>query len=560
MKTLNPLLLILIFVCYACKERTTVVTAPQSPDYQKGYNFLNQNKDSAFYYFNKVATNSKDSIYIALAYLQMGILQSAAGDYYDGQENLLNSIRHLDEKREYDQLCLLSNYTELGTTNLNLKNYDAAIQYADLSLGLIKDSLQKIITLNNKALAYQKKRQYNQAIEIYRSIIDSSKNYKEEFARILSNLSTARWLQNPKYKAAPGLLFALQIRKEIKDTLGLNASYSHLSDYYANSHPDSALTYAHNMYATAQQINNPDDELEALQKLITLGLSGTLKQYFTRYQYLNDSVQTARNNARNRFALIRFEVEKNKADNLRLQKENTDKKIQLLQQRIFVYGTAFLLIAASFIIPVWYRKRKQKMLRESRNIIREHKLQTSQKVHDVVANGLYRIMTEIEHQGSFEKGKLLDKIEVLYEQSRDISYEQPEISRHDFQDRISSLLASFATSDTKILIVGNDKELWTGIKDPVKKELEHVLQELMVNMKKHSHARTVVIKFEQQYDQVKIQYTDDGIGLPPNFRYGNGLTNTGNRIENIGGRIIFDQNTDKGLKIEVLLPTATIQI
>lgn len=562
MKTLTQLLVIAAVSCYACTERPKMIYIPQTPDYQKGKDFLDQGKnDSAFHYFYKATTSSKSSIYIALAYHQMGYIQYTAGDYYGSQENLSQSLLHLNKPTPHDTSCLFSNYQLLGKTNLNLKNYDMAIEYTDLSLKFAaNDTSAQIIALNIKAVIYQKKRQYDKAIEIYQSIIDSSKSDKKEYARILSNLSTARWLQNPEYKAAPGLQLALQLRKEIKDTLGLNASYAHLSDYYANSHPDSALTYAHKMYVITQQLNSPDDELEALQKLIMLGPLNTLKQYFTRYQYLDDSIKTARNTAKNQFALIRYESEKSKSDNLLLQKDNADKEVQLIKQSILLYGTAAGSIILFILAIRWYRKRKQKMLQESRNAIREHKLQTSQKVHDVVANGIYRIMTTVEHQDIIEKEPLLDNLEVLYEQSRDISYEKPAIVRHDFNDNIPGLLSSFSSPDTKILIVGDHKDLWTRIKDPVKKELEQVLQELMVNMKKHSNARTVVIRFEQQDDLVKIQYTDDGVGLPPNFRYGNGLTNTGNRIESMGGRINFDRNTEKGLKIEILLPTATIQV
>lgn len=550
-----------ITVCHACTEQPATVYAPQTPDYEKGTYFLKQNnKDSAFHYFNEVATTAKDSPHLALAYAQMGHIQYTVGDYYGSQENLLNSIGYLDKNTGFGQQCLQTNYSEIAKTYLELKDYDAAIRYIDLALELIQDSLYKTIALNIKAVAHQKKKQYNEAIAIYQSILGPSKKNKKEYARVLCNLSYTKWLKDRTAQVAPDLLRALHIRQAEKDTWGLNASYAHLSDYYASSHPDSALLYAHKMYATTQQINSPTDELEALQKLILLGPASTLKQYFTRYQYLDDSIKTARNAAKNQFAVIRYEAEKNKVENLRLQKENADKEVQLIKQSILLYGTASVSIMLFIGALRWYRKRKQKMLWESRNTIREHKLKTSQKVHDVVANGLYRIMTEIEHQDTIEKEPLLDKIEVLYEQSRDISYDQPEIVRHDFQDSITSLLSSFATPDTKILIVGNLKDLWTGIPTSVKKELEHVLQELMVNMKKHSKARTVVIKFEQQDNQAKIQYTDDGVGLPPNFRYGNGLTNTGNRIKNMGGRIIFDQNLDKGLKIEISLPTSTIQV
>jgi gentisate 1,2-dioxygenase len=64
------------------------------------------------------------------------------------------------------------------------------------------------------------------------------------------------------------------------------------------------------MYNAAKEIKNPDDQLEALQKLIALEPSEKSKFYFSKYQKINDSLQNARSKAKNQFALIRYETEK----------------------------------------------------------------------------------------------------------------------------------------------------------------------------------------------------------------------------------------------------------
>jgi signal transduction histidine kinase len=508
--------------------------------------FLNVKNDSAFYYFNKIVSESHDSSQIASAYNYMAAMQSDAGDYFGSQEYLLLSLGYLDEQKKKDLYCLSSDYNELGVTSLNLKNYDAAIDYCNRAIKFAQDSAYKLICLNTKAVVCQKKRDFTQALAIYDTIIDKSKNDKRTYAMILSNRANTRWLQDSSYRAASELLTALQIRINQKDDWGQNASYAHLADYYSHSHPDSALIYATKRYALTRYLNSPDDEMEALQKLIVLGPPQHVQQYFARYTYLNDSVQTTRNSAKNQFALIRYDAEKNKVENLKLQKENADKKIQIIQQRAMIISAVILMIAGVFIGIIWYRKRKQR-------IIREQKLKTSQKVHDVVANGLYRIMTAIEHQDDIDKDELLDKIEDMYERSRDISYDQPETHSGDFHAEITELLGSFNTATTRVASVGNDKGVWEKMEPNTKKEMKYILQELMINMKKHSHATNVVIKFEQSGNQMKMLYADDGVGLPPVYSFGNGLTNTGNRIKNINGAITFDTNT-KGLKIQVSFP------
>lgn len=515
---------------------------------------MNTHHDSAYYYLNKAATESRDSLQIAQAYNVMAVIQAREGDYYGGQENLLTSLRYLHVERENDQYCLVADYNVLGNTSLNLKNYDAAIGYYGQASQLAKDERSKAVALNNKAVAYQKKGQFAQSAAIYESIISKSRKEKKEYARVLCNLATVRWLQDPSYRAAPDLLQALQIRKEEKDDWGLNSSYAHLADYYTHSRPDSALIYARAMYGVASRLKSPDDQLEALGKLGALGPAKEVKPWFAHYRQLKDSLETARNGAKNQFALIRYDVEKNKTDNLRLQRENAEKKAEVVKQRAISAGViaAFMVLTAVGIS--WYRKRKQKMEWEKERAKQEERLQISQKVHDVVANGIYRLMTEIEHGGNMEWNKLLDQLEVLYLQSRDISYEPAGASDGDFHAKVVRIMSPYGGVNRKVVITGNNENVWKDVGAKVKKELEPILQELMVNMDKHSGARNVVMQFDREEKGLIVQYTDDGVGLPADHHFGNGLTNTENRIAATGGRISFERNTPNGVKIRIYFP------
>jgi signal transduction histidine kinase len=191
---------------------------------------------------------------------------------------------------------------------------------------------------------------------------------------------------------------------------------------------------------------------------------------------------------------------------------------------------------------------------EAKTVIQENRLKLSKKVHDVVANGLYRVMSEIENQDDLDKDGVLDKIEVLYDKSRDISYEDNPVVEPNFKDKVNALLTSFSSQSTRVSLVGNEEALWNQVSPKAINDIEHVLQELMVNMKKHSNAANVVVKFEQVGNFVNIYYIDDGIGIKGELNFNNGLTSTGNRIAGIGGTITFDRTTDKGLKIHITFP------
>lgn len=542
----SPFILVILTVilylesCNSAKKSDTVAI---SDDYNKGEAYYGIKNDSAFYYFNKVVTEANNRLLVSAAYTYMGIIQHDLGDYFGSQESLLLALKLLDEKKEKEQGLISSNYNELGNNSKSLKNYDEALRYYQLALKFTKDSIYRIINLNNIAVVYQEKKQLEHAHTIYSSILKEIEKDKKEYARVVSNIAITKWLKDSTYNAVPELLTAVQIRIKEKDNRGLNASYGYLTDFYKNIHPDSALLYAQKMYTIAQELSSPDDQLFALQKLITLSSPNASKKYFERYQQLNDSLQTARNSAKNQFALIRYETEKHKSQNLILQKENAEKKVRIIEQQVILGGIVIL----SFAILFWYRRQKQQALREQQ-------LKTSQKVHDVVANGLYRIMVGVEHQPEIDRQQLLDEMDNLYEQSRDISYETIEVPKQSFSNEVAGLLKSFSTEQTSISIVGNTPPVWDKLNNKARTELKRALQELLVNMKKHSAAKNVVVKFDEEENGLKVRYADDGKGIPADFCYGNGLRNTETRIKSIGGQFNFNLPSTTGLNIQIFIP------
>lgn len=554
------LLLSVIITASACKnKRPSTIPAAQLTvpiEFYKGIYFYDSTDktDSAFFYFYEVTKSSADSILKAMSYGYMADIQQEVGDFLNVQDNAIAGIRLLKgDTSSNERYCRASLYNNLGRSSVGLKNYDEAIKYYKQALMIPTDNVNRNIYRNNIAVALREKGNFKQALDSFLSIAVDTNENKKSFARRTTNLASLKWRVDSAFNPLPDLHNALNIRINEKDDYGITASYNHLSSYYQSGNPDSALFYANKMYANAQKTNSADDQLEALKKLIPLSLPADSKRLFGVYQRLRDSVQITQNAAKNQFVAIRYESEKNKVENLGLQKENARKELQIFRQRIYTYGSillAFLIVT----LAIWrYRKKRQQTRLEAQAAIRENQLKISQKIHDNVANGLYRVMSEIEHVESIDRESLLDKIEDLYERSRDISYDQVD-KENDTTLHISQLLTSFATPDTKISVVGNKEELWKDIPSMIVKELEQVLQELMVNMKKHSGARHVVLHFSKTDNHLSINYKDDGLGFPSNFRKGNGLKSTGIRINRIGGEITFAEQTANGTAINILIP------
>lgn len=193
---------------------------------------------------------------------------------------------------------------------------------------------------------------------------------------------------------------------------------------------------------------------------------------------------------------------------------------------------------------------------EAENRVKESQLKTSRKVHDVVANGIYRVMAELENREDINREELLDRLEILYDKSRDISYEVEDLGLDDVQFHlsISELLKSFSNEDRTVLIAGNEEAIWEKFTAVQKDNLEQVLQELMVNMQKHSKAEEVIVRFEYDGNNLHVYYKDDGIGLSDSLKYGNGFKNTENRINLLKGTLTFEKNNNRGLGIHISIP------
>ncbi|WP_051010146.1 tetratricopeptide repeat protein [Pedobacter agri] len=424
---LSVFAIILLALFSACSDNKAVKKSTEpNTFYYQAYHYDDHGlQDSAFLFFSKakdVFSQRGDSLGIGKCLLNMAIISNSRGDYFGAQELSLSAIPFFRPHNLKEHPYLQSNYNNLGMVSYNLLDFRQAITFYNIAKKYTLDAAGLLILNNNIANAYRRLGEFDKAIKIY-SIILSQKLSEKEWSRTLSNFAYTKWQQNRKYDASNELFRALKVRKHIADLQGQISSYTFLTDFYSLTQPGLAKYYAKEMYNVAEKINNPNDKLEALQRLVRLSAENQSKQYFNVHQILNDSLQTARNAAKNQFALIRYESEKSKADNLRLQQENTEKTYQVNKQKTVTYLLSFLFVLFTLIGLYLSKKRKERLELTAQNRIKEGQLKTSKKVHDVVANGLYRVMTEIENQSGIGKEEILDRLDGMYQKSRDISYE-----------------------------------------------------------------------------------------------------------------------------------------
>ena len=116
-------------------------------------------------------------------------------------------------------------------------------------------------------------------------------------------------------------------------------------------------------------------------------------------------------------------------------------------------------------------------------------------------------------------------------------------------------MSGFNTDVVNILTNGMDSINWSLLDNNKKIIVYRVLQELLINMKKHSKCGLVVITFKKYENKLQIDYTDNGIGIENNqLNSKNGLLNVENRIQAIKGTVTFDINSNKGFKVNIIFP------
>lgn len=536
----------LIFIFFGCSKKS--LSEESNPFYDKAFDFFYSiHQDSAYIYFDKAKdefSKSNNKFKQGKCLVFMAIISSNKGDYQASQDLSIEAIKHFNENDINQFEDIHSNYNNLGIASNNLKEYENAIRFYNNALKFTDKADSKLATLNNVASVYKDKKDYKNAIFIYNQILNNDQKPNDSiYSTVLTSLAISKWLANKNYNPEPELLKSLKIKERQNNLLGENASYYYLSDYYSDKNPDKALQYAKKMFTVSNKLNSADDQLQALYKLVELDTKN-YKMFFKRYSFLQDSLQTDRNNSKNKFAIIRFDVE-------RYKKQNAEKENDLLVQYILA-GVLFSII---IIVLIIYRKRQSRLKQEKELEVKNTQLRLSKKVHDVVANGIYQVMTKIENQEHFDRDTALDELEFVYEKSRDISYDKAD-EEQEFSKKVSELIASFNNDTVKTFTAGNNPALWENISPPVKDEVFQIIRELMVNMKKHSQASHVALRFEKTETSIEIQYKDNGIGIPGDLIYKNGLRNAESRMAAIGGAIIFDTEIEKGLKVNLSIPAS----
>ncbi|WP_426484267.1 tetratricopeptide repeat-containing sensor histidine kinase [Flavobacterium sp. 2] len=559
--------IILLFL-FSCKEKKTANPNTESIRKEalslrnKGYeNIQKQNFNTAFHEFNKskiLFETLNDSANIGYALIQLATIQQVNGDYYGSKETATEALAYYTEQNTYTSSINLI----LGIADKELSLYDDAIFYYKESIKEETDPVLKHDLMGNIATVYIFQQKYDKAITLMESIL-STKLFNEKSnasskARIQDNLGYAYFKKGLDGKGFYLMNKALQKRNEINDTYRTIESYLHLADYYSKKEIQKSDESALKAYNISTKLNSVDERLEALQILISNDNSTQKQKYVQKYFTLNDSIIKVRNNFKNKFAKIKYDAKKEKDENEKLRLEKAENQLALQKEKYFrivlVIIFVFLVILIAILIRYYKNKNKATEFRASY----ETETRIAKKIHDELANDVYNVIAFTESQPLSKentKENLLQKLDDIYSRVRGISKENNKIDTGaNFTSSIKELLSTYNTTERNIIFTNLENINWEIVDDIKKVTISRILQELLVNMKKHSQANLVVVKFESDQNSILINYTDNGIGCEKNKIAKNGLQNMESRIQAVKGTVDFETEPSKGFRAKIVIP------
>src|SRR5690606_26015654 len=119
-----------------------------------------------------------------------------------------------------------------------------------------------------------------------------------------------------------------------------------------------------------------------------------------------------------------------------------------------------------------------------------------------LANDMHQaiVFTESRNLDDAEnRRKLLDRLDDIYRRTRAILRENAQLeTKENFVLQLRELISYYQSDTRKILINRIDHVNWDTLSEAKKVALHRIVQEFLVNMKKHSDATLVLLRFKTQ--------------------------------------------------------------
>ena len=500
----------------------------------------------------------KDTLRAGSVLLDIAYLQKQVGNYSTSMDAAQEGLVYSKESKNGKLISALNHIISVVLKENG--EYEKALEKNKKVLAIALDSSYEKnasasninIYSNTRANILTAQEQYDKAISIYQELLEKEKS-SVEIARIEGNMANAILLKNGFNLVSDSLLkkaLDTVVKKgNISLQIGINQK---LADLYSKKDQRISLEFIDTAILKAKELGNLSSIYEAMevkfqtQDFVSLDFK---KKFFEVKQDL-EAKQRGLNilYIDNKFDFDLSEKKRIEAERKELLASRT-----AARNRVTTLILALVLIILSITVYFIYQKIKRRHRIEKVKTVHTTEARISSKVHDELANDVYKLMTQLETSKP-DREMVLDKLDSIYNNARDISKQIQNVDTgKGFADELNNLLRSYQSDDVNVLLKRYEIEIWKDISSHVKTTIYRVLQELLTNMKKHSNAVLVVVSIEKANKKLFIQYIDNGKGFSEEISK-SGLQNAENRIHAIDGSLTFDTELQKGCKFSINVP------
>jgi signal transduction histidine kinase len=215
-----------------------------------------------------------------------------------------------------------------------------------------------------------------------------------------------------------------------------------------------------------------------------------------------------------------------------------------------------------------------KRAEEDRDRLRQQEIETrtqseerrriARDLHDVVLQDLSGALqslrlTHLQAKGSGMKLDLEEELEALTRATsglRSALYDLRHEKERPFVKSVESLveLNRQLTPECKTALM-IDESFPEELPHGVSVELSRILQEALVNVRRHSGARNVEVRLQTEDQSLVVEVVDDGRGFDPMAApSGVGVSAMRERVEGLAGKIDVESPPGEGTKVTVRVP------
>lgn len=557
------------------------------PDYKamsdlvKGsYYWKNTQLDSAKYYFNNVKNYSSVSDSLsAYAYSGLGNIYKDVGDYTKSLGNFQQAL-HLYENQN-NQNAMARVYKNIGALYMSWERFVESLDYYYKSEKIAlqhNDSLLLADCHNNIGTVLEQQNNYDEAIEKYLSALAIYENNHviEGLSYCYSNLAIVYKLKKEYDKSIEYNFKSLELSQKVNDKWMQSAILNNIGNLYREiSQYDLAKKYAYQSLDISTAINAPEISYNTYESLMLIAFAEKDVEKALAYQNLfiktKEKFENAEVNRQLSELNIKYETEK-KEKLLATQKADLEKKNIYL----FILGGIVFLI---LILLKNYRDKSKlkherlllenKLLEEQANYkIQQQRLDISRELHDRVGSQLTfitsildsinRTATQLEEPIKAKLDSLSNFSDQSIKELRDTIWilNSKELSLEELKMKMVNFINQASESSDLIdfnfeFTIAKNQKLTTL----QTVNLYRVFQEIINNSIKHSKASLVTVDIKQSQHELKMIISDNGVGFDfdSNQNKSFGLSNIGNRIEEIQGKLHVISTNGVRYEIEIIL-------